>query len=114
MSYIPRRTRPQDLTLHCQLHPAAVPLLARLPHLRHLELQGRETDTWSGSETAVAAALLPLLLGAPCLQHLKLAVHWSSGDGLVAALREGVERVKEQLRGMGRDPGVVTVLPKPL
>lgn len=63
----------------------------------------------------MAAALMPLVLGAPCLQRLKIVAHWNSRDmnRLDATLREGVAQVKEQLAGMGRDPGVVSVLPRP-
>ncbi len=107
------RNRPQELSLRCQLHPAVVPLLARLPRLRELHLtltRGHGTDTWSSSGTAVAAALLPLVLGAPRVQRLQLAAHRDSGHKLLAALREGVEWVQGQLRGMGRDPAVVSVL----
>ncbi len=102
------------LYLRCQLHPAVVPLLARLPRLRRLTIRlvrGHGTDAWSSSGTAVAAALMPVvLLGAPCLQRLELWAHSRDGRMLeVAALREGVEWVQGQLRRMGRDPGVVRV-----
>ncbi len=119
---------PQELTTHGELHPAAVPLLARLPRLRHLELQlplGHGTDTWSSSGTAVAAAIAPLLMGATSLKRLTISPRSDerydfvqgryttcsqpAGRRLVTTLWEGVEWVKEQLRGMGREPGVVEI-----
>lgn len=92
-----RNEPPQELFLRCQLHPAALPLLARLPRLWHLDLtllQGHRTDTWASSGAAVAAALMSLVLGAPCLRRVEVRAHMNKGRKLAAALREGVEWVQ--------------------
>ncbi len=104
-----------------------MPLLACLPRLRHLELRlplGRGADTWASSGTIVAAALAPLLQSAPSLKRLLITpkrdfgyyllrhlipCSQSASRRLVTTLREGVEWVKEQLRGMGREPEVVEI-----
>ncbi len=124
--HVPHGPHTQVLKIYGQLHPAAVPLLARLPRLRHLELQlplGHGTDTWASSGTAVAAALMPVVLGAPCLKQLEVLPRSNAGYDpasgrrvpcsqpagreLVTALLEGVRWVQGELRGMGRDPDIV-------
>ncbi len=104
------------LSLRCKLHPAAVPLLARLPRLANLQLHllaDRGTDDWS-SAGAVAAALLPLMLGAPSLKRVDInLVRYSGAEAdskpPLAAVREGVLRLREQLQRLGRDPLMVAM-----
>ncbi len=109
----------QDLILDCQLHPGAVPLLARLPRLDRLALHltlGHGTDTWCTPEgSTVAAALMPLLLYGPSRPRVHV---YGDGSGrayeereegqarqrLSAAMRRGVRWLQGTLRGMGRDP----------
>lgn len=108
---------PQELALHCQLHPAAVPLLARLPRLRRLTLYllldvttgprccGR--DPW-GNPECIAAAVLPLLLGAPRLHRVVLATSAGDNDDPPAnanndeTVQECVAWLQDKLRQMGR------------
>lgn len=118
----------QGLKIYGELHPAAVPLLARLPRLRHLDLHlplGHGTDAWSSSGTAVAAALMPVVLGAPYLKQLevnprsdarfdfvsnrRVPCSQPAGVNLVAALSEGVQSVKRELRAMGWDPDIIGI-----
>ncbi len=107
----------QELALHCQLHPAAVPLLARLPRLRRLTLYLLldvmtgplccGPDPWLNPE-CTAAAVLPLLMGAPRLRYVELAT--SVGDNETPltnqvtdeAVTEGVRWLRDTLRQMGR------------
>ncbi len=108
------------LTLHCDLHPGALPLLARLPRLRHLTLHltyDRGTEDWSSAST-VGAALLPLLLGAPSLNRVPIVL-MSAGGGvdaedvdylrLLIAVEDGVLWLRAQLRRLGRDPRMVGI-----
>ncbi len=108
----------QKLVLRCQLHPAAVPLLARLPHLAELDLnlpRDRVMDTWLSSGTAVSAGLMPLLLGAPSLKTVNIAFMCRttpSDDDYEApeyALLDGVLWVRAQLQRLGRDPRMITM-----
>ncbi len=111
------RPLPQGLTLYSKLHPAALPLLARLPHLSRLTLRlpcDRGTEDWS-SVSAVGAALLPLLLGASSLERVHIVVMQRPGaegvnyQPLLAAVQEGVLWLREQLRRLGWDPLMVTM-----
>ncbi len=113
----------QELILDCQLHPGAVPLLARLPRLDRLALHlnpGRGTDTWcTPGGGAAAAALMPLLLYGPNRPRVHVyGTRWAwpyreaGAEGqerrqLNAALRRGVRWLQGTLRGMGRDPCAV-------
>ncbi len=122
---IPSGPRAQDLAFQCQLHPAVVPLLARLPRLRHLTLHvpwGRGTEDWSNS-SAVAAALMPLLLGAPSLKRVFVVPECGTEYDdfmeredlahecrpLLEGVGGGVRWLRAQLRRLGRDPLVVNM-----
>lgn len=107
----------QYLVLRSQLHPAAVPLLARLPNLANLTLflpSERNLDDWSCAST-VAACLMPLLLNGPSLKgvHIEFLhqtdVDHVDGDPRVDAVQEGVLWIKAQLQRLGRDPGMITM-----
>ncbi len=122
---------PQGLAIQCDMHPAAVCQLPRLPRLRHLHLTlplGHGTDTWTAASGAmVATAIMPVILGAPRLKQLVLeprsdarfdpaSGHWvpcsqPAGRELVEALQGGVQWVKGELGRLGRDPDVVWVSP---
>ncbi len=124
--HVHSRTRPQELFLHCQVHPATVSLLARLPRLRRLDLRlprGRSMDGWSCASTVVTC-VLPLLLCAPSLERVHFnPEYWivsddEDGQGgrpaddcglMLAAVQEGVLRLQARLRRLGRDPLMVTM-----
>ncbi len=110
------------------MHPAAVPLLARLRRLHTIDLRlplGCSTDAWAApSGAAVASALFPLLLHGPSLQHVGIKrshaldcaqlfatkqEEQQAAAQLDAALRRGVRRLQQGLRRMGRDPQVVVL-----
>ncbi len=109
---------PQELVLRCELHPAAVPLLARLPHLARLTLFlpcDRNLDDWSSSSTVAATCLTPLLLGAPSLKSVHVEFQHQDCDGHddreppEFALLDGVMWVRAQLQRLGRDPRMITM-----
>ncbi len=102
-----------------------MPLLARLPRLSHLTLHvpwGRGTEDWSSS-SAVAAALMPLLLGNPGLNRVFMVPECGTKyydylecEGLARECRPllegvggGVRWLRAQLRRLGRDPLVVNM-----
>ncbi len=97
------------------MHPAAVALLARLPRLRKLRIvlvPGR-----GAAATSVATALMPVVLGSPDLQAVRIS--WCQPDDgrpprvnageLHAAIKEGVEWMQQTLRQIGRNPELVGI-----
>ncbi len=107
----------QELVLRSQLHPAAMPLLVGLPHLARLTLYlpcERDLDTWS-SASAVAAGLMPLLLGGPSLESVHIEFLHQTGaehddrEPPVDDVQEGVLWMREQLQRLGRDPRMITM-----
>ncbi len=111
---------PQEVVLHCKVHPAAVTLLSSLTRLRTVTIRlGMDYDgedenpyvergAWTAS--SVATCVTPLLL---CTQHVQSVSFelWESDDEeLNRALNEGVERVRSSLRIMGRDPNCINMI----
>ncbi len=109
------------------MHPADLPVVRRLDKLCDVGLLvylGRSSDAWC-ADGAVVAALLPLLSGLPDLRRLGVSVltgrkeagytvqEWGDAAEGRARLREAVlgggGQLREALRGMGRDPGVLHV-----
>ncbi len=87
-----------------------VPLLARLPRLRELRvclLLGPDEAEWNAA--SVATALMAVVLYAPDLQRVRISVRlfceaYLRRQPVVVA---GVERVRQRLRQMGRNPELV-------
>lgn len=108
-------TAPQDLCLSCQVHPATVPLLSGLHNLEQLEivfevgLHGRLVRQRHCVRRPVAAAAV-----GPCRWHFRDCMRQSAAERLQEAVlkqavEEGVGWLRRALRGMGREPRVITV-----